>query len=77
VISWRAEVSSSAADGATGHRQAKPALQKWLRVTTGTRLRIDRAAIRAEEHLDGKYLLRTSDPTLSAEDVALGYKQVL
>lgn len=27
------------------------------------------------EHLDGKYLIRTSDDTLSAEDVALGYKQ--
>jgi transposase len=60
-----------------GELRAKPALRKWLRVTTGTRLRIDKAAIRAEEHLDGKYLLRTSDPTLSAEDVALGYKQLL
>ncbi|CAM4382553.1 Transposase [Paenibacillus alkaliterrae] len=29
------------------------------------------------EHLDGKYLLRTSDDTLSTEDVALGYKQLL
>jgi hypothetical protein len=56
---------------------AKPSLRKWLRVTSGGRLRIDRAAIRAEEHLDGKFLLRTSDPTLSAEDVALGYKQLL
>jgi hypothetical protein len=46
-------------------------------VTPAGRLRIDRAAIRVEEHLDGKFLLRTSDPTLSAEDVALGYKQLL
>lgn len=30
-----------------------------------------------EEHLDGKYLLSTSDDTLSPEDVALGYKQLL
>jgi hypothetical protein len=28
-------------------------------------------------NLDGKYLLRTSDPGLSAEDIALGYKQLL
>ncbi len=56
---------------------AKPAIRKWLRVTAGGKLRIDRAAIRAEQHLDGKFLLRTSDPTLSAEDVALGYKQLL
>jgi hypothetical protein len=31
----------------------------------------------SEENLDGKYLLRTSDPTLTAEDIALGYKQLL
>lgn len=29
-----------------------------------------------EERLDGKYLIRTSDDTLSAVDVALGYKQL-
>jgi len=39
--------------------------------------RLDRAKIKADERLDGKYLLRTSDDTLSAEDVALGYKQLL
>jgi transposase len=55
----------------------KPALRKWLRVTAGGRLRIDQAKIHAEERFDGKFLLRTSDPTLSAEDVALGYKQLL
>ena len=33
--------------------------------------------VRAEEALDGKYLLSTSDDSLSAEDVALGYKQLL
>ena len=31
----------------------------------------------ADAKLDGKYLLRTSDPRLSAEDIALGYKQLL
>jgi hypothetical protein len=40
-------------------------------------LRIDRAAIAADAKLDGEFLLRTSDPTLDAEDVALGYKQLL
>ena len=38
---------------------------------------IDRAKIAAEERLDGKYLLTTSDPDLSAEDIALGYKNLL
>lgn len=33
--------------------------------------------IAEEARLDGKYLIRTSDDTLSAEDVALGYKQLL
>ena len=39
--------------------------------------RIDRAAVSAEAHLDGKFLLRSTDPTLTAEDIALGYKQLL
>ena len=38
---------------------------------------MDASKAKAEENLDGKYLLRTSDPKLSAEDVALGYKQLL
>ena len=33
--------------------------------------------MKKEARLDGKYLLRTSDDTLSPEDVALGYKQLL
>jgi transposase len=33
--------------------------------------------VRAEAQVDGKFLLRSSDPTLSAEDIALGYKQLL
>ena len=55
----------------------KPGLNRYLRVTPGGLLRIDAAAIKAEENLDGKYLLRCSDPKLSAEDIALGYKQLL
>src|SRR4051812_12791010 len=54
-----------------------PALGRYLRQTTTGRLRIDRAKIKAEERLDGKFLLSTSDPDLSAEDVALGYKNLL
>jgi transposase len=38
---------------------------------------VDAKAIAAETKLDGKYLLRCSDPTLSPEDIALGYKQLL
>jgi hypothetical protein len=55
----------------------KPGLKRYLRTTAGGLLRVDEAAIKAEEKLDGKYLLRSSDPTLSAADIALGYKQLL
>ncbi|MGH3994601.1 MAG: IS1634 family transposase, partial [Pseudonocardiaceae bacterium] len=48
-----------------------PTLGRYLRQTKTGRLLIDRAKITAEERLDGKYLLSTSDPDLSAEDVAL------
>jgi IS4 transposase len=54
----------------------RPGLARFLRTTAGGLLRVDEAAIRAEEKLDGKYLLRSSDPSLSAEDIALGYKQL-
>src|SRR3954469_14880898 len=54
-----------------------PALGRYLRQTQSGRLRIDRARIAAEAKLDGKFLLSTSDPDLSAEDVALGYKNLL
>jgi transposase len=54
-----------------------PALGRWLRQTPGGRLAIDRAKLKAEARLDGKFLLATSDPDLSAEDVALGYKNLL
>lgn len=54
----------------------KPGLNRYLRVTPGGLLRIDQAAIKREQKLDGKYLLRATDPKLSAEDIALGYKQL-
>jgi hypothetical protein len=55
----------------------KPGLNRYLRVTPGGLLRTDAARAKAEENLDGKYLLRTADPKLSAEDIATGYKQLL
>ncbi len=54
----------------------KPGLNRYLRVTPGGLLRIDAAAVKRETKLDGKYLLRATDPRLSAEDIALGYKQL-
>jgi hypothetical protein len=60
-----------------GQISTKPGLNRYLRVTPGGLLRIDQASIKAEAHLDGKYLLRCSDPKLSPEDIAVGYKQLL
>jgi hypothetical protein len=55
----------------------KAHLNRYLRTTGSGLLRVDVAAIKRETNLDGKYLLRTSDPKLSTEDIALGYKQLL
>ena len=60
-----------------GRISTMPGLNRFLRTTPGGLLRIDKKKTAAEANLDGKYLLRCSDPHLSAEDIALGYKQLL
>jgi len=57
-----------------GALATRPAFKRFLRRTPTGKLRIDHAAVAREAKLDGKFLLRTSDETLSAEDIALGYK---
>ena len=54
-----------------------PSLGRWLKQQANGRLVTDKAKLKAEARLDGKYLLATSDPAISAEDVALGYKNLL
>lgn len=51
--------------------------KRYLKMDKRGNLRIDKDAVKAMERLDGKYLIQTSDDTLTAEDVALGYKQLL
>ena len=53
-----------------------PSMSRYVRELKSGELRIDMARVKAEEKLDGKYLISTTDPSLSAEDVALGYKQL-
>ncbi|WP_169949914.1 IS1634 family transposase [Microbispora sp. H11081] len=55
----------------------KPGLNRYLRTTPNGLLRLDAAKVKTEANLDGKYLLRCSDPKLTAEDIAVGYKQLL
>ena len=50
---------------------------KYLMLDARNFPRIDQNKVKKEARLDGKYLLRISDDTLSPEDVALGYKQLL
>lgn len=68
-------------DGAAHHKatcslRAHATFGRYLRQTKTGKLALDAAKIKREAHLDGKYLLSTSDDHLSAEDVALGYKQL-
>jgi len=89
ITRLRAELEQIAAarakdpKAAEAHHRAECALRdhrslgRYLRQTPTGRLVIDAKKIKAEERLDGKYLLSTSDPDLSAEDVALGYKNLL
>jgi hypothetical protein len=50
---------------------------RYVKELKSGKLKIDKAKIKQEERLDGKYLLSTSDQHLSAEDIALGYKQLM
>jgi hypothetical protein len=57
-----------------GALATKPAYKRFLRKTKTGKLRIDRAAVNREQNLDGKFLLRTSDESLTPADLAHGYK---
>jgi hypothetical protein len=63
-------------DELVGELRATPGLARFLRRTTDHKLRIDKAAIRRDAHFDGKWLIRTSDDTLTPTDIALAYKQL-
>ncbi len=57
----------------TGH----PVYGRYVREQKDGKLVIDRGRVRSESKLDGKYLVSCTDPALSAEEVALGYKQLV
>ena len=54
-----------------------PSYSRYLRQLPSGRLRVDRAKVAEEQKLDGKFLLETSDPDITADDAALGYKNLL
>ncbi|GAB6270581.1 MAG: hypothetical protein STSR0003_04210 [Smithella sp.] len=50
---------------------------RYLRQLKTGAIRMDKGKIKEEAHLDGKYIISSSDDTLSAGDIALGYKQLM
>lgn len=50
---------------------------KYLRETKTGKLRLDKAKIKAAAKFDGKFVVHSNDDSLTAEDMALGYKQLM
>jgi transposase len=50
---------------------------KYLKMQKSGELRIDQAAVERAQKNDGKFVVHSNDDTLSAEDMALGYKQLM
>jgi len=68
--------STQRRDELVGHLRQTPGLARFLRRTKDYKLRLDKAAIAKDAHFDGKWLIRTSDDTLTPTDLALAYKQL-
>ena len=49
---------------------------RYVRLTRADAPRINKAEVDAAERLDGKFVVHSNDDTLSAADLALGYKQL-
>jgi len=69
--------STSRRDELAGRLRTTPALWRLVRRLQDGRFRIDKAAIAREAKLDGKWLLRTSDDSLTPTELAVAYKQLL
>ncbi len=69
--------TKSRRDELAGKLRTTPALWRLVRRLADGRFRIDKAAITRETKLDGKWLLRTSDDSLTPTDLAVAYKQLL
>lgn len=77
-----AELESLRDPHTSGHSKRVCALRAsrrygcYLRLTKAGQPVIDAARVKAAERLDGKFVVHSNDDTLSAEDMALGYKQL-
>ncbi len=70
------EWSKQRRDELVGELRATPGLARFLRRTKDHKLRIDKKAINDDARFDGKWLIRTSDDTLTPTDLANAYKQL-
>ena len=75
-ISGSDEWAKSRRDELAGRLKTTPALWRLVRRLSDGRFRIDKAAVAREERLDGKWLLRTSDDSLTPTDLALASARV-
>lgn len=50
---------------------------RYLKITKGSKIKIDRAVIRNAARFDGKWVIETNDDTITPEDAANGYKALL
>lgn len=55
---------------------SQPGYARYLRKGQDGRLSIDRGKVRAEQRLDGKYVLVTNEGELPPEELVLGYRQM-
>lgn len=56
--------------------KSHPVYGKYVRELQDGRLKIDQRKVAAESRYDGKFLVETSDDTLSLRDIVMGYKQL-
>jgi Transposase DDE domain len=70
------EWSKQRRDELVGELRQTPGVARFLRRTKDHLLRVDKAAIAKDAHFDGKWLIRTSDDTLSSTDLAKACKQL-
>ena len=56
--------------------KSHPVYGKYIKEPGDGRLKVDKTKAARESRYDGKFLIETSDDTLSVEDVVFGYKQL-
>jgi Transposase DDE domain len=82
VTQLEAEIATMKADAGKHSKRSCALLTssrygRYLRETSRGKLRIDRAAVAEAARYDGKWVITSNDDTLTVEDLALGYKQLL